>query len=63
MRLLLWSEVRVGTPVLSEDARRHVAHDGILGFVGALENAVQRFQLLLSQARLHMERCTQELLS
>lgn len=58
MRLLLWSEVCVGTPVLVEDARRHVAHDGILGFVRALENAVQRLQLLLSQARLHMKRCT-----
>lgn len=40
MRLLLWLEVCVGTPVLVEDARRHVAHDGILGFVRALENAV-----------------------
>lgn len=58
MRLLLWSEVCVRTPVLVEDARRHVAHDGILGFVCALENAVQRLQLLLSQARLHMKRCT-----
>lgn len=50
-------EVCVGTPVLVEDARRHVAHDGILGFVRALENAVQRLELLLSQARLHVKRC------
>lgn len=57
MRLMLRLEVLVGSPVLAEDARRRVAHDGILGLVRALKYAVKRLQLLLCQARLCVGRC------
>lgn len=55
-RLVLWFEVLVGAAVVFEDARRRVTHDGILGFVRALEYTVQRLQLLLGEARLWTER-------
>lgn len=55
---MLRLEVRVGTPVLAEDARRRVAHDGILDLIRVLEYAVKRLQLLLCQACLCAERCT-----
>lgn len=54
---MLRLEALVGTPVLAEDARRRVAHDGILGLVRALKYAVKRLQLLLRQARLCVGRC------
>ena len=56
MRLVLWFEVFVGTPVLVEDARRCVAHNRILSFVRAFKDAEQRLQLLLIEARLWREK-------
>lgn len=56
MRLVLWFEVFVGTPVLVEDAWRCVTHNGILSFVRAFKDAFQRLQLLFIKARLWREK-------
>lgn len=45
VRLVFGLEVLVGTPVLVEDACGRIAHDGVLGFVRALEDALQGPQL------------------
>lgn len=55
MRLVLRLEGLVGASVRVEYAGRRVAHDGILGFVGAFKHAFQRFPLLSREAGLQME--------
>lgn len=55
MRLVLRLEGFVGASVWVENAGCCVAHDGILGFVGAFKHALQGLQLLFREASLQME--------